>query len=166
MRAVFVLAGVALAAAIGVAGAGAGAGRDAGALPPSAGDPRTPAPLAAAAAPAPSVVPVGAEAAPKAPERADAAATWRMPDGSFMAPLNGAIDPAPLAWPPNVPWSPIVGREPGAAGLEWYVHADGSRSTTEMKWRADLGRLDAVTRLARPGPSAPAAPTTPPAAAR
>ena len=164
MRAVFVLAGVALAAAIGVAGAGFGAGRDAGALPQSAGGPGT-APLAAAA-PAPCVFPVAAEAAPKAPERVDAAATWRLPDGSCIAPLNGAIDPAPLAWPPNVPWSPIVGRELGAAGVEWYVHADGSRSTTETKWRADLGRFDAVTRLARPGPSAPASPTAPPAAAR
>ena len=162
MRAVYVLLGVALAAAIGVAGAaGAGAGRDAGALPPPVDGPETSAPRAVtAAAPAPRAVPVAAEAATKAPECVDVAATWRLPDGSFVAPLNGAIDPAPLAWPPNVPWSPIVGRELGAAGVEWYVHADGSRSTTEMKWRADLGRLDAVTRLARPGPTAP------PAAAR
>ena len=159
MRAVFVLAGMALAAAIGVAG---GVGASARTLPPPAGGPGTSTPLAAA--PAPRVV--TAEAAPQAPERVDAAATWRLPDGSFTAPLNGAIDPPPLAWPPNVAWSPIVGRELGAAGVEWYVHTDGSRSTTEMKWRADLGRFDAVTRLARPGQSTPASPTTPPASVR
>jgi hypothetical protein len=38
------------------------------------------------------------------------------------------------------------------------VHADGSRSTTEMVWRSDLGRYDATTRLARPTPTAPMLP--------
>jgi len=127
------------------------------------------------AAPSPTAQPADAPppapvvAAPAAAEPAAAPspakpATWLLPDGSRVAALNGAVDPKPLAdaWPPGVPWSPIVGLERSPAGVDWYVHADGSKSTTEMKWRADLGRDDAVTRLARPTPVAPAAPIAAP----
>jgi hypothetical protein len=86
----------------------------------------------------------------------DADATLLLPDGSRVAALNGARAPQPLAtaWPASVPFQPIVGIERSPAGIDWYVHADGSRSTTEMRWRADLGRDDAVTRLARAAPHA------------
>jgi hypothetical protein len=30
-------------------------------------------------------------------------------------------------------------------GEEWYVHGDGSRTTTRYVFRADLGRFDATT---------------------
>jgi hypothetical protein len=40
-------------------------------------------------------------------------------------------------------------------GVDWYVHADGTRTTTEMKWRSDLGRLDAMTRIAVPNGEPP-----------
>ena len=58
-----------------------------------------------------------------------------------VAALNGATGAMRLAaaWGPH-PWSPIVTVERSDAGVDWYVHADGSRSTTEMKWRPDLGR--------------------------
>lgn len=124
------------------------------------------APLPAAKAPTPAAPPDERAAAPAAgappvtaATRAEpAGATWLLPDGSCVAALNGAVDPKPLAdaWPAGVPWSPIIGVERSPAGLDWYVHADGSKSTTEMKWRADLGREDAVTRLARPAPQTPA----------
>lgn len=124
------------------------------------------APLHAAEAPAPAAPPDERAPAPvavalpaiAAASTAPAGTTWLLPDGSRVAALNGAVDPKPLAdaWPAGVPWSPIIGVERSAAGIDWYVHADGSKSTTERKWRADLGREDAVTRLARPAPQAPA----------
>ena len=39
------------------------------------------------------------------------------------------------------------------AGLDWYKHADGSYSTTQMVMRSDLGRMAAMTRVAHPGPA-------------
>ncbi|MCB9878191.1 MAG: hypothetical protein H6835_11385 [Planctomycetes bacterium] len=77
----------------------------------------------------------------------------QLPDGTFVPALNGAVDAAPLKdfWGP-FPWSPIVGVERSAAGLDWYRHADGSYSTTQMVWRPDLGREAAMTRVAHPGP--------------
>lgn len=88
------------------------------------------------------------------PGRAD---LLKLPDGTSVATLNGAVDAPPLGdfWGP-FPWSPIVGVERNDAGLDWYRHADGSYSTTQMVLRQDLGRAVAMTRVAHPGP-APAA---------
>ena len=74
-----------------------------------------------------------------------------------MPALNGATGATRLAqfWGP-LPWSPIVAVERSSAGLDWFRHEDGSDSTTQMVWRKDLGRYDAMTRVAHPGP-APAA---------
>lgn len=79
-----------------------------------------------------------------------------LPDGSFVAALNGARDVAPLRhyWSAQRPWSPIVALERSSAGIDWYRHEDGSYSTTQMVWRSDLGREDAMTRVAHPGPAA------------
>lgn len=98
-------------------------------------------------------------AAPAANGPAPAAAPSRellLPDGTTMPTLNGATDAEPLAtyWGP-FPWSPIVGVERNDQGLDWYRHADGSYSTTQMVWRQDLGRMAAMTRVAHPG-AAPA----------
>jgi hypothetical protein len=81
-----------------------------------------------------------------------------LPDDTFVPCLNGARG-APdlrLFWGDR-PFSPIVSIERTDLGIDWYVHADGSRTTTEMKWRADLGRFDAMTRVAVPVPGTPAA---------
>jgi hypothetical protein len=121
-------------------------------------------PPGVAAAPAAEAVASRVEpvAAPLAPantqecETADATSTLLLPDGSRVAALNGARSPRAMSevWPTGVPWSPITGVERSPAGIDWFVHADGSRSTTQMVWRADLGRMDAMTRLARPTPRA------------
>ena len=113
-------------------------------------------PVASRAAPLPAsgslarTEPVETAAAP------DATALL-LPDGSRVPALNGARSPQPMreVWPVSVPWSPITGVEHSPAGIDWFVHADGSRSTTQMVWRADLGRMDAMTRLARPMPRTP-----------
>jgi hypothetical protein len=101
--------------------------------------------------------------APAAPLPAAASAhqcELLLPDGSSVPALNGAEGAPPLQrfWERDRPWSPIVGTERSDAGVDWYVHADGSRSTTEMKWRSDLGRLDALTRVAHPGDAPPPPP--------
>ena len=80
-----------------------------------------------------------------------------LPDGSWVQPLNGVTDPAPLSWPAGRPWSPIVGKRwgPGEPPVRWYVHADGSSTTTVMVWREDLGRSDASTITANPAATQP-----------
>lgn len=98
---------------------------------------------------------------PAAPATADRSRLLELPDGTSVPTLNGATDAAPLThyWGTQ-PWSPIVGVERSEAGLDWYRHADGSYSTTQMVWRSDLGRMAAMTRVAHPGP-APAAAAAP-----
>lgn len=70
-----------------------------------------------------------------------------------MAPLNGVAAPAPFVWGEG-PYSPIVGQEFGN-GVDWYVHADGTRSTTLERWRNDLQRVDAVTLVMHPKAALP-----------
>jgi hypothetical protein len=112
------------------------------------------------AAPDLSVPPMAANLAPasgsvvaRAAEPAeDRSQLLELPDGTFVPTLNGAVDTAPLAryWGPS-PFSPIVGID-SAGGVDWYRHADGSMSTTVMVWRRDKGRMEAMTRVAHPGP--------------
>ena len=85
-----------------------------------------------------------------------------LPDGTLVDALNGAVDAPPLKdyWG-TFEWSPIIGIERSSAGVDWYKHADGSYSTTEMVMRTDLGRKAAMTRVAHPGPApATTAPNT------
>jgi hypothetical protein len=120
---------------------------------------------AAANSPAPAPRPATAESAAAAPAapvpaKVDHSRELALPDGTFVATLNGAVDAAPLQqfWG-QVPWSPIVGVERNDQGLDWYRHADGSYSTTQMVWRSDLQREVAMTRVGHPGPA-----VTPPVA--
>ena len=113
--------------------------------------------------PAPAPAPVAAAAhvdrAKAAPAQVDRSRELELPDGSYVPALNGSVGATRLAdyWGP-LPWSPIVGVERSSAGVDWYRHEDGSYSTTQMVWRKDLGRYEAMTRVAHPGPApAPAA---------
>lgn len=73
----------------------------------------------------------------------------RLPDGSEVAPLNGVTEPAAMTWGEG-PFSPIVGKIHGN-GFDWYVHGDGTHTTTIEVWRHELGRLDPVTLVYRSG---------------
>src|SRR5688572_8699500 len=109
---------------------------------------------APASGPAPAS-PVGPPAVPStrpAPTRM----MFRMPDGMEVPMLNGVTElPAGNPWPADVPYSRIIGRETGTGGIEWYVHADGSKSTMQMVWRSDLGRVAGVYLVANPRPTLP-----------
>lgn len=116
-----------------------------------------PAPVAEGVASRVEPAPPACPAARAAPAEVADELTLLLPDGARVPALNGARSPQAMreVWPVSVPWSPITGVEHSPAGIDWYVHADGSRSTTQMVWRADLGRMDAMTRLARPAPRVP-----------
>jgi hypothetical protein len=114
-------------------------------------DGQEPAPAAAAA-----VVPLTPHEVGASHGQVDLRHMLELPDGTFVPALNGAVGAGSLREVWKGAWSPIVGAERSDQGVDWYVHADGSRSTTEMKYRPDLHRFDAMTRLARPLPAAPA----------
>lgn len=80
---------------------------------------------------------------------ADLGAYVALPDGTFAPALNGVRDAPAMLWTADEPFAPIVGKETNQ-GVEWYAHADGSKSTTSMVFRPDLGREDAVTTVATP----------------
>ena len=73
-----------------------------------------------------------------------------LPSGENVPALNGVNESVKLLWPTDLPYSPIVGTQREVDGLEWYVHADGSRSTTQMVFRSDVGRKVAMSVVANP----------------
>ena len=77
-----------------------------------------------------------------------------LPGGTAVAALNGVVEEIELLWPENRPWSPIISTELNG-GLQWYVHADGSKSTTQMLFRSDLGRETAISLVQNPMKAAP-----------
>ena len=74
----------------------------------------------------------------------------RLPNGEWIAGLNGVIECGPLGWPNDRPYSPIIQVERAANGQDWWVHADGTKSTSIMLYRSDLGRHDPTTQVAVP----------------
>jgi hypothetical protein len=114
-----------------------------------AGEPRS-APAATVAeptAPAPAIPAVGEPSTDTS-----RAGGLRLPDGTSLPPLNGAIDPPPMVWSDDTPFSPVVGVQHDPGGCDWYVHADGSRSTTVSRPGPD-GRLLPWTIVAHPIPA-------------
>ena len=112
--------------------------------------PKPPPPTAEKPAdPKPSTAPV--MTVPYLPEpeaKVPAERRLKMPDGSFVPTLNGVVNPAAIVWHSG-PYSPVVRKQVDPT-LEWYVHADGTYTTTIMQWRSDLGRNDACTLCMKP----------------
>lgn len=140
---VWLFVGVAATAALGGGVWWSQRSEDPGAVPPSALVPAAP------AVPTPGPTPV-AEPVVRDDDPKSRIIPILYPDGSRMPPLNGVKVAPSLYWPPEVPFTPVVGTFVDAQGIEWYKHADGSQSTTQMVWRKDLGREDAVSRVAAP----------------
>lgn len=120
-------------------------------------------------APAPSNAPVMTYEAPtivREPKPEERDRMFKLPNGEFVASLNGVRDAPEMLWPKDIPYSPIVGRERDTHGQEWYVHADGSKSTNRMVFRSDLGRMDPITTVANPTAPLPMEPNEAEAAKR
>ena len=77
------------------------------------------------------------------------------PDGSSFPALNGVDEPVKLIWTGGRPYSPIVGRmfDGPPNNLDWYVHADGSYSTTAMRQIRLGGPLVATGMVQAPVPT-------------
>ena len=74
------------------------------------------------------------------------------PDDNNFPALNGVTVPIKLIWTSDRAYSPIVGtlRDGPPQYLEWYVHADGSHSTTTMMRLRRGGPLEATGLVRAP----------------
>ena len=85
---------------------------------------------------APEPEPLVASYVPLSEARPQTATTGTIiyPDGNNFPALNGVLAPVKLIWTSGRAYSPIVGTltDGPPQFLEWYVHADGSHSTTTM----------------------------------
>lgn len=116
--------------------------------PPDAAPQKSQEPAVSPPKPATPASPVTAEFKMEPAEKVPVERRLKMPDGSFVPTLNGVLHPANIVWG-DVPYSPIVRKQIDPT-VEWYVHADGTFTTTMMQWRSDLGRTDAVTLCLHP----------------
>lgn len=72
-----------------------------------------------------------------------------MPNGQRVPCLNGVDGEFVLRWPRGRPFAPIVAVETTDTGLAWYVHQDGTRSTTQWMQKPD-GSREGVGSVASP----------------
>lgn len=72
-------------------------------------------------------------------DRSPPAGAARFPDGTWLPPLNGVERAPPF---PARTCAPVVGiyTDP-ATGMQWFVHADGARSTTQLVRIEEGGRV-------------------------
>lgn len=108
--------------------------------------------------------PMQASPAPKAVAKAkkkEVPEKFRLyfPDGTWLPTLNGAKNCKPVEFSAR-PYSPVVRKEFDAKSkISWYIHADGSRSTTlKSPWK---GQMNHVTAVLHPGSHDPDAPMPP-----
>jgi hypothetical protein len=118
-----------------------------------AGQAAEPAAKEAPPEPVAAIAPDGAAPAPTAPKN-----ELVLPTGEVVRPLNGVTGRVDLGWPGDIPYSPIVRTHVDPDGREWYIHEDGSRSTTVMQYRKDLGREDPMSIVQNPTATVPNAP--------
>ncbi|MEM7204621.1 MAG: hypothetical protein AAF628_30465 [Planctomycetota bacterium] len=58
----------------------------------------------------------------------------RCPDGTVLPLLNGVLEAPPITRSAHLgPLPPVVGTMADATGCEWYVHQDGSVTTTRRR---------------------------------
>ncbi len=63
------------------------------------------------------------------------------PDGTWLPPLNGVkFAPHACPWPKDIPYSPVIKIVTGDKGIQWYIHADGSHSGTQLAPTEQGGR--------------------------
>jgi hypothetical protein len=81
------------------------------------------------AAPKPAQAEVTAQA--PIPKSSTTTGSVVYPDGSKLPALNGVTTEVVLTWGVR-PFTKVVGVEDGPQGWKWYVHENGTRSTTVM----------------------------------
>lgn len=81
----------------------------------------------------------------------DRAAHVAMPDGTWLPALNGVTGAPKSAWSAERPYAPVL-RVDRLQDADWYVHADGSWTTTRWFFRKDLGREEAQSYALHPRP--------------
>lgn len=96
-------------------------------VPPT---PSAPAPETPPSGSSPAVTDRGNKPAP-APKPGAEPARVKYPDGSTMPALNGVTTDLVVTWGTR-PFTKIIGTEDGPGGWKWYVHENGTRSTTVM----------------------------------
>ena len=74
----------------------------------------------------------------------------RLPDGTSVPILNEAYGAPPMLWPRELPWSPIVSKYVDPEGYEWYLHKDGTHSTTQMVHNSQNRRQEPITSVFNP----------------
>lgn len=74
-----------------------------------------------------------------------------MPDGSWLPALNGVLGAPKSSWNPERPYARVV-RIDRMQDADWYVHADGTWTTTRSVFRKDLGRDDVQSYALHPRP--------------
>ena len=63
------------------------------------------------------------------------------PDGTWLEPLNGVeVAPPFPGFAPGYPYAPVVEIVQGDKGVSWYIHADGSTSSTQLVETTQEGR--------------------------
>lgn len=113
-------------------------------------------------APTPAAAPVPAAPAPeKTPAPAKEPGTMVFPDGSKLPALNGVTGEVKVDWGVR-PFTKVVGIEDGPGGWKWYVHENGTRSTTAMNTMH--GVTAPMSIVAEPERAAPLAPGSEPQA--
>ncbi len=78
----------------------------------------------------------------------------QLPDGTWVPTLNQVANAPEFHWTVGRPYAPIIGirrKDP----WDWYEHSDGTFSTTVLRYRADLGRMDATTLVLHPNDPVP-----------
>lgn len=63
------------------------------------------------------------------------------PDGTWLPPLNGVkVAPKFPGFAPGFPYAPVVKIVKGDKNVSWYIHADGSHSSTQLVETTQGGR--------------------------
>jgi hypothetical protein len=131
---------------------------------PKAEAPKPKAPPAEVTAPPPKVLSVESVKPDAINDPEQQKGKLKLPDGTYIEPLNGAINPPVANWEKGRPWSPIVGKETidwtGIGPLTFYVHADGTKTLTMMidTTRSGVRGREAVTIVTHPLPDGTPAP--------
>ncbi len=75
------------------------------------------------------------------------------PDGTWFPPVNGVQHAPPIVFHDRTPFARVVAQTRDAGGRVWYLHENGTRSTTIFD-----GKGNAMGLVARPAPVLPMAP--------